>query len=106
MPRETGGRRTGAHRRRRLGAVRWRPSAVRSGTLPPAAARRALRDVPTKLFTFSSAYGGRRSTPDGHQHWRCEHCNAEDDRDINAAVNIHRAGTEALGSRSSGRAAA
>ena len=30
----------GAHRRRRFGAVRWRPSAVRSGTLPPAAANR------------------------------------------------------------------
>ena len=48
----------------------------------------------------------RRSTPDGHEHWRCEHCNAEHDRDVNAAVNIHRAGIEAPGSQSSGRTAA
>ena len=53
-----------------------------------------------------STCGGRRSKPDGSERWRCEHCDAEHDRDVNAAINIDRAGILALGSRSGGRAAA
>ena len=53
-----------------------------------------------------SRCGTRRAKPDGKERWRCEHCSAEHDRDVNAAINIHRAGIPALGSQSSGRAAA
>ena len=70
------------------------------------ACRQLIEVNPKFTSQDCSAYGVRRSTPDGHEHGRCEHCNTEHDRDINAAVNIHRAGIEALGSQSSGRAAA
>ena len=49
-----------------------------------------------------SACGARRSKPDDAERWRCEACGVVHDRDVNAAVNVDRAGIFALGSRSGG----
>ena len=70
------------------------------------AGRQLIEVNPRFTSEDCSACGGRRSKPDGSERWRCEHCSAEHDRDVNAAVNIDRAGILALGSRSGGRAAA
>ena len=53
-----------------------------------------------------AACGQRREKPDANERWRCSGCGAEHDRDVNAAVNIHKAGILALGSQSDGRAVA
>ena len=54
-----------------------------------------------------STCGTRRENPDAREHWTCTACGTTHDRDVNAAVNLLiRAGILALGSRSSGRAAA
>ena len=70
----------------------------------------AGRRVVTVRAAFTSqdcsACGKRRTKPDGRERWQCENCHKEHDRDVNAAINIHRAGMRALGSKSSGRAAA
>ena len=69
----------------------------------------AGRRVVTVRAAFTSqdcsACGKRRTKPDGRERWQCENCHKEHDRDVNAAINIHRAGMRALGSKSSGRAA-
>ena len=70
------------------------------------AGRQLIEVNPRYTSQACSTCGGRRSKPDGSERWRCEHCGAEHDRDVNAAINIDRAGILALGSRSGGRAAA
>ena len=70
------------------------------------AGRQVIKIDPRHTSQDCSACRKRRSKPDGRERWRCEHCSAEHDRDVNAAINIHRAGIEALGSRSRERIAA
>ena len=70
------------------------------------AGRRLVEVDPRFTSQDCSTCGKRRSKPDAREHWQCEHCGAEHDRDVNAAVNIHRAGIEALGSQSRERVAA
>ena len=53
-----------------------------------------------------SVCGERRSKPDAREKWCCEHCGTVHDRDVNAAVNVDRAGILALGSLSGERVAA
>ena len=64
------------------------------------AGRQVVEVDPRYTSQNCSRCGGRRAKPDGRERWRCEYCEAEHDRDVNAAVNIHRAGIEALGSQS------
>ena len=70
------------------------------------AGRRVVEVDPRFTSQDCSTCGERREKPDAGEHWRCRSCGAEHDRDVNAAINIHRAGILALGSLSSGRAAA
>ena len=90
-----------AHRRRRLGAVRWRPSAVRSGTLPPAAARRRDRSrVAAVIRTVPRLRGRRRKVEElgddgfgGAQH------GGDQRRQVEVALTggAHDAGQDLLG---------
>ena len=70
------------------------------------ASRQQLEVNPRHTSQDCSACGTRRLKPDSRERWHCHACGAEHDRDVNAAINIDRAGIAALGSQSSGRAAA
>ena len=70
------------------------------------AGRRLIEVDPRCTSQECSKCRRRRTKPDGKERWRCEYCRTEHDRDVNASVNIHRAGIIALGSRSGERVAA
>ena len=70
------------------------------------AGRRLVEVDPRYTSQDCSVCGHRRETPDGRERWTCSRCSTTHDRDVNAAVNIHRAGIEALGSPSRERVAA
>ena len=70
------------------------------------AGRQLTRVPPHYTSQDCSVCGVRREKPDGEERWRCSACGTTHDRDVNGAINIHRAGISALGSLSGGRAAA
>ena len=70
------------------------------------AGRTVLEVDPAYTSQDCSACGRRRDEPDGGELWTCAGCGTRHDRDVNAAINIHRAGIQALGSRSGERVAA
>ena len=68
--------------------------------------RQIVKVNPRLTSQRCSSCGAVRKKATAAERWKCGACGTEHDRDVNAAINIERAGILALASQSSGRAAA